>query len=172
MIAARDVNAHELQLATVTSHASGDHCVPIGRAFNLPGMPNRQGYVVTSTNRMEVRAAVIVPNKEFNTVEPLFEQLGADLKFKPLTFTVDDAHNNNDETKAALNKVKLEKLAELKAVMAVRANLEAVPEASDRSYNSDIVAQIVEVSSSLVQDVPNDLKHAIQRFINTLTCTE
>lgn len=166
MIAARDVNAHELQLATVTSHASGDHCVPIGRAFNLSGMPNRQGYVVTSTNRMEVRAAVIVPNKEFNTVEPLFEQLGADLKFKPLTFTVDDAHNNNDETKAALNKVKLEKLAELKAAAA---NPEAVLEASDRS---DIVAQIVEVSCSLVQDVPNDLKHAIQRFINTLTCTE
>ena len=132
---AADVHAHELQLVKVTSHASGDHCVPIGRAFSMTGFKDRAAYILTSTNRMEVRAAVIVPNQEFASIQPLFEALSADTNFTPRTYTVDDAHNKNQETMGALNKHK----------------------AAD---------------AQKVVDVPNDLKHAEQRFINTLTCNE
>ena len=67
----------ELQLAGASSHASGDHCAPLGQAFQLKGLPSRQMYVANSTNRGEILGVYLVPNTGFESIRPALEGMCA-----------------------------------------------------------------------------------------------
>jgi hypothetical protein len=109
--ASAPIHERELQLTRASSHASGDHCVPIGQGFQLKGVPDLQAYVVTSTNRCETLGVYIVPDASFESIQPALEGLGGRSTFEAAAYTVDDAHQSRERTLLALNKRKLEGLA-------------------------------------------------------------
>eukprot|EP00966_Prymnesium_polylepis_P236442 5467827-Prymnesium_polylepis.1 len=106
--AAAPVHERELQLASAASHASGDHCVPVGQAFQIKGAKDLQAYVVTSANRCETLGVYIVPNSSFASIQPALEGLGGRPSFNAAVYSVDDAHVARECTLTALNKAKEE----------------------------------------------------------------
>ena len=109
--AAAPIHGRELQLSCASSHASGDHCVPIGQGFQIKGEPDLQAYIITSTNRCETLGAYIVPDASFDAIEPALVGLGGRSTFDAAAYTVDDAHQSRERTLLALNTKKLEGLA-------------------------------------------------------------
>jgi hypothetical protein len=164
MAAAAPLLERELQLAGATSHASGDHCVPLGQAFQLKGEPDRKMYVITSTNRCQTLGVYLVPDGSSSSIQPALKGIGGRPGFAAKAFTVDDAHAAREETMGALNAAKLEVIErfehEIKELQADGAAEEI----------KELQAELESTKGALVQELLQDLKHFSSRPISTLTC--
>jgi len=95
-------NQREIESATVSTHACGDHAADPGLAFRIPGYPERHTYTIMSTNRNECVGMYLVPSTAHEHVVPLLEDAGE--RMENAYYAVDDAHANRASTLTALNR--------------------------------------------------------------------